>query len=356
MLIIQLLLISFIYSQKLTFQTSLFNHLYNKPNENICISPLSIYQIISLISNGASGVTQIEILKALVPDSKINKKSLLKINDVNYKILNIYSNNKYVKIANAVMTNEKIKPHFLKFCKKYNASIQPLNNVDQVNKWCKEKTNGKIPKIIDKLSETTKMILLNAVYFKANWEKQFKKELTKKKEFKNSNNQIVQVDTMYQSFKSINYYEDNKLQMIELPYEDNHLSMVIILPKKEVYSSSLNYLKKERTDFTKLVKKLTPTSDVDLYLPKFKLEYKTYLNNVMNKMGMKLAFTNSAKFSNLNEGFPLKIDQIIHKTFIKVDEKGTEAAAVTAIRMVGNSAAPKKKKQNICMLIIVLFI
>ena len=106
MFIVQLLLISFIYSQKLTFQTSLFNHLYNNPNENICISPLSIYQIMSLLSNGA---------QALVPDSKINKKSLLKINDVNYKILNIYSKNKFVKIANAVMT--KVNLIFQNFVK-----------------------------------------------------------------------------------------------------------------------------------------------------------------------------------------------------------------------------------------------
>ena len=344
-LFLQIILISFIYSQKLTFQTTLFSHLYNNPNENVCISPLSIYQIVSLVSNGATGITQKEILQALIPDSKIDKKSQLKINNVNSQILQIYdSKNKYVKIANAVMTKDKIKPHFIKFCKKYNALIEPLQSADQVNKWCSEKTNGKIKHIIDEIGEM-RMILLNAVYFKANWEDQFKVENTEKRDFKNSNNKIVKVDTMYQSFDSVNYYEDKKIQMIELPYEDKNLSMVIILPKKEVYSSSLNYMKKEKLDFTKLINKLQITSDVELYLPKFKLEYEKSLVNAFTKMKMKKAFSDFAEFTNLNEGIPLKINDIVHKTFIEVDEKGTEASAVTAIEMVETtSVGPEEKK------------
>ena len=344
-LFLQIILISFIYSQKLTFQTTLFSHLYNDPNKNICISPLSIYQIVSLVSNGASGITQKEILQALIPDSKIDKKSQLRINNVNSQILQIYdSKNKYVKIANAVMTKDKIKPHFIKFCKKYNALIEPLQSADQVNKWCSEKTNGKIKHIIDEIGEM-RMILLNAVYFKANWEDQFKVENTEKRDFKNSNNKIVKVNTMYKSFDSVNYYEDKKIQMIELPYEDKNLSMVIILPKKEVYSSSLNYMKKEKLDFTKLINKLYTKSDVELYLPKFKLEYKESLVNAFTKMKMKKAFTDFAEFTNLNEGTPLKISNILHKTFIEVDEKGTEAAAVTAIGMAETtSVGPEKKK------------
>ena len=345
-LFLQIILISFIYSQKLTFQTTLFSHLYNNPNENVCISPLSIYQIVSLVSNGATGITQKEILQALIPDSKIDKKSQLKINNVNSQILQIYdSKNKYVKIANAVMTKDKIKPHFIKFCKKYNALIEPLQSADQVNKWCSEKTNGKINHIIDEIPEEMRMILLNAVYFKANWAYKFEDKYTQKRAFKNSNNKIVQVDTMYQSFDSVNYYEDKKIQMIELPYEDKNLSMVIILPKKEVYSSSLNYMKKEKLDFIKLINKLQITSDVELYLPKFKLEYEKSLVNAFTKMKMKKAFSDFAEFTNLNEGIALKIGDILHKTFIEVDEKGTEAAAVTAIEMVETtSVGPEEKK------------
>ena len=329
-----LILISSIYSQKLTFQTSLFSHLYNKPNQNLCISPLSIYQIMSLLSNGASGNTQKEIIQALIPDSKIDIKTQLKLNDVNSNILRLYdSNNKYVKIANAILTKVKIKSHFLKFCKRYNALIDSLKSVVQVNKWCSQKTNGKINHIIDEINEDTKMILLNAIYLKADWKYKFENKNSQKRQFKNSNNQIVEVDTMFQSFDNINYYENENIQMIELPYEDENLSMIIILPKKEKYSSSLDYMKKEKLDYTKLINKLTLTSDVHLYLPKFKLEYKDSLVNAFKKMKMKLAFSDNAEFPNLNESEPLKISQIIHKTFIQVDEKGTEAAAVTIIEM-----------------------
>ena len=288
----------------------------------------------SLLSNGASGNTQKEIIQALIPDSKINIKTQLKLNDVNSNILRLYdSNNKYVKIANAILTKVKIKSHFLKFCKRYNALIDSLKSVVQVNKWCSQKTNGKINHIIDEINEDTKMILLNAIYLKADWKYKFENKNSQKRQFKNSNNQIVEVDTMFQSFDNINYYENENIQMIELPYEDENLSMIIILPKKEKYSSSLDYMKKEKLDYTKLINKLTLTSDVHLYLPKFKLEYKDSLVNAFKKMKMKLAFSDNAEFPNLNESEPLKISQIIHKTFIQVDEKGTEAAAVTIIEM-----------------------
>ncbi len=334
--------IVFIHSQKLSFQTSMLLNLYKNENKNICISPLSIYQIVSLVSNGASGKTQDEILKALLPDSIINKKSQFKLNDINNKIVQLYnSKNKYVKIANAVMTKQKLKSVFLKMCKKYDAFVEPLTSASQVNKWCSEKTNGKINHIIDSINGI-EMMLLNAVYFKSDWKSKFDAEDTGLKDFKNSNGETVKVKTMYKEYGSINYYGDDKIQIIELPYEDNHLSMVIILPNKNNYNSPLNFMKNEKNDVTKMLNKLKRTYDVRLYLPKFKYEYQSSLVDAFKKMNMKKAFTNSAEFTKLNEGISLKINDIIHKTFIAVDEKGTEAAAVTGIKE-GVGALPKKK-------------
>ena len=136
-----------------------------------------IYQIISLVSNGAIEKTQEEIFKVLIPDGKINKKTQLALNANNQQIIKYYnSKNKRVRIANAVMTKDPLKESFKKICKKYDASIDRLINAEQVNKWCSEKTNGKITKIIDELNEDTRMILINAIYLKANWKEPFEKK------------------------------------------------------------------------------------------------------------------------------------------------------------------------------------
>ena len=100
------------------------------------------------------------------------------------------------------------------------------------------------------------MILINAIYFKANWTSPFNERNTEKKNFKNSNGEIVKIETMKKEYCSIKYYEDEKIQMIELPYDDRNLSMIILLPNSKKYSSTLNYIQKEKIDFTKLINKL----------------------------------------------------------------------------------------------------
>ena len=316
-------------------------------NENICISPLSLYQILSLVSNGAVGKTQEEILNVLVPNNKINKKIQLSINANNQQIINYYnSKNKKVVTVNGILTKVSLKKEFEKICKKYEAGILPLINVEQINNWCSEKTNGKIKKIIDKISPLTTMILLNAVYFKVNWKYKFDEVKTKKMDFRNSNGIIVKVDTMYNEFSKIKYFENEKIQMIELPYEDDNLSMIILLPKLNKFTSSSDYLKKEKLDFIESINKMTYKKNVKLNLPKFELEYKKQLNEILQKMNMKLAFYNNlADFSNLSKTKSY-IFQVIHSTYIKVDESGTESAAASLIEMRTNSTVIIKNYIN----------
>ena len=343
------ILISFISSQKreLPFQIKLFSLLNENQNENICISPLSLYQILSLVSNGAVGKTQEEILNVLVPNNKINKKIQLSINANNQQIINYYnSKNKKVVMVNGILTKVSLKKEFEKICKKYEAGILPLINVEQINNWCSEKTNGKIKKIIDKISPLTTMILLNAVYFKVNWKYKFDEVKTKKMDFRNSNGIIVKVDTMYNEFSKIKYFENEKIQMIELPYEDDNLSMIILLPKLNKFTSSSDYLKKEKLDFIESINKMTYKKNVKLNLPKFELEYKKQLNEILQKMNMKLAFYNNlADFSNLSKTKSY-IFQVIHSTYIKVDESGTESAAASLIEMRTNSTVIIKNYIN----------
>ena len=337
-----IILISFIFSQKyneLTFQSTIFSHLYQNSNNNICISPLSLYQSLSFLSNGAVGKTQEEIFQVLIPKIKIDKKTQLLINVNNQQIQKYYnSKNGKVKLSNAIALKERLKNEFEKISKKYDISIINTMTVEAINKWSSEKTNGKITKIIDYISPLTKVIILNSIYFQVNWKYKFDTLKTVKRDFKNSNGEIVKVDTMINEYSKIKYYEDNKIQMIELPYEDNNLSMIILLPKTQKFSSSLDYMKKEKSDITKNIKKLQFKKNIKLYLPKFEFEYGTNLNDVLKKMNMKLAFDSAkADFSKLNYGSKLYVFQVLQKTFIKIDESGSEASSTSLIEMRTNS-------------------
>ena len=135
---------------------------YKYKNKNICISPLSIYQIISLVSNGANGQTQKEILQVLT--QKNDQKTQINLNSNNINILKIYDNNLKISIANAIMSKVPISQKFGLISQRYKIFYSFLKNVEQVNKWCEENTNGKIKKIIDNINGVD-LILLNAVYF-----------------------------------------------------------------------------------------------------------------------------------------------------------------------------------------------
>ena len=342
--ILFIILISFISSRiinELTFQSTIFSHLYQNSNTNICISPLSLYQSLSLLSNGAVGKTQEEIFQILIPKTKLNKNTQLLINVNNQQIQKYYnSKNGKVKFSNAIALKERLKEEFEKITKKYDVSIIQSLTVEEINKWSSEKTNGKITKIIDYISPLTRMIILNAVNFKVNWKYQFDILKTIKRDFKNSNGEIVKVDTMINEYPKIKYFEDKSIQMIELPYEDNNLSMIILLPKTQKFSSSLDYMKKVKNDITNNIKKLQFKKNIKLYLPKFQIEYGSILNDVLIKMNMKLAFDNAkANFLKLNYGSKLYVFQILQKSFIKIDESGSEATSSSLIEMRTNSTS-----------------
>ena len=187
--ILFIILISFISSRiinELTFQSTIFSHLYQNSNTNICISPLSLYQSLSLLSNGAVGKTQEEIFQILIPKTKLNKNTQLLINVNNQQIQKYYnSKNGKVKFSNAIALKERLKEEFEKITKKYDVSIIQSLTVEEINKWSSENTNGKITKIIDYISPLTRMIILNAIYFKVNWKYQFDTLKTIKRDFKN---------------------------------------------------------------------------------------------------------------------------------------------------------------------------
>jgi serpin B len=320
------------------FQISLFNQLNQKnKGKNLTISPLSIFQALSLVTNGANGETQNELLKLL------DNKGMEEINEINIKIISKIKDMSSLEIANAIMTRVSPLPSFIKIAKEiYSSEIQSLKNVQQVNKWCDNKTHGKIQKIIDELSDNIFMIILNAVYFKGLWVNQFNKELTSKKIFYNYNSESdgKQIDTM-KITKHFSYFQDSNLQAIKLPFRKDFMSALIILPNKNInINEFINILNDDNEYFYSIIDNLK-YSKVNLELPKFEITYKESLKEILKNMGVNLAFNIKADFSKIRNQNDLMIDEVIHKTYLKVNEEGTEAAAVTMIDMVKMAMVPQ---------------
>ena len=324
-----------------SFQISLFNQL-NKRNKgkNLTISPLSLFQALSLVTNGANGDTQTELLKLL------DDKGMEEINEINFKILSELKEITTLEMGNAIMT--KLSPLY-KFSKyvtdKYNAEIQPLKNVNQVNKWCDNKTHGKIKEIIDKLDGNIFMIILNVVYFKGIWLKKFSDKLTSKQLFYNYNLESYkkEVDTMEISSYYF-YFQDSNLQAIQFDYEKDSMSALIILPKKELDINEFINIFNDDNDYLYTIINNSKNCKVNVQMPKFEITFKENLKQILKEMGVNLAFDKNADFTNIRSQNDLLIDEIIHKTYLKVDEGGTEAAAVTAIKMgLKMSMAPREE-------------
>ena len=318
-----------------SFQTSFFKEINKKYiNKNVVVSPLSAYQILGLTANGANGKTLEEMLLVL------ENKDLDELNSINTEILNIAKDLTTIEIANAIMTAFTPRKNFSSIASKYQSTVESLKSVAQVNNWCNKKTHGKITKILDQLDPNTVMVLLNAIYFKGSWRIEFPEKSTKPKKFYNFNDNSKYIETDMMSIKDkFLYYQDNELEIIELPYTKDSMSAIILLPNKDInindFIAKLNDAKLE-----KLLKKMIK-STVQLQMPKFELEFSSSLNDVLQNLGMVEPFSDAADFTGMKEKNDIYIDKVIQKTYLKVDEKGTEAAAVTAITMTTKSASAR---------------
>ena len=307
------------------FQLQIFQEI-NKINKgkNIMVSPFSIYHIVSLTTNGAANKTLDEMLKALCHKDKneMNKDNKL----ISSAIRNFSS----AEIANAVFTKFKPVDTFIQMVKEYKAKVDVLKDTEQVNSWCSDATHKKIPQIIDSLSENDVMVLINAIYFKGVWQKTFDVNKTFDDDFLNFNKEPKKARFMNIT-DNFNYFNDEELQAISLNYTSDNMKAFIILPKAE---TDINiFIQKLTLDKYYGVLKKLENKKVNLILPKFEINFGEELKPCFISLGMVDAFTNAADFSAMKKENNIKIGRIIHKTFINVDEKGTEAAAATAVVM-----------------------
>ncbi|MEM1169974.1 MAG: serpin family protein [Cyanobacteria bacterium P01_H01_bin.35] len=330
-------------NNKFAFQ--LFSEIQkSQSNENIFISPISIAIALSITYNGAVGKTQEAMAKTL----NFQGMSLEEINQANQELgilLDSLNSDIKLNISNSIWTKIGVpfEPNFLQINQEvYQSQVREIDfenpqSTEIINNWIKDNTKGKIDKIIERLDRDSVMILLNAIYFKGNWQKEFEDFYTQDRPFYLSNGMEKQHPTML-NLSQYSYYENQTFQAINLPYGEGSVSMYIFLPKEEIGLETFYQTLNEENWQNWMLKFESQT--VTLSLPKFKNEYEVTLNNVLKSLGMEIAFdVKTADFSRISSIPPeLYIDEIKHKTFVEVNETGTEAAAATSITMAVASA------------------
>lgn len=217
-----------------------------------------------------------------------------------------------------------------------------------INNWVEDQTNDKIRDLIPPgcIDPSTRLVITNAIYFKGEWVRQFNEKETKEEDFRISKNNIVKVPMMRRTDEEakFNYAENDRLQILEMPYSGEELSMLILLPKNGDLATLENLL---TTKNLSKWKKDLKNQRVKIFIPKFKFETKYFMADDLKTMGMPTAFQrSSADFSGMDGTKNLYIGEVIHQAFIEVNEKGTEAAAATAEVLI-QAIRPKQKTPEI---------
>ena len=336
-------------AQNNRFAIDLYQQL-SPDNDNILFSPYSLSNALSMTLAGAGGDTEKQMEMALGVD--MGKKDLFAaFSDLN-RTINELNRQAGISVlcANGLwaQTGHPFRKAFLKLvADDFNAEIRQVDFVTgheyqrrQINAWVEQKTNHKITELLpaDALDPRTRMVLVNAVYFKGDWAVPFNPEMTKKAAFRAYPEGPYAVPMMCRQAE-FNYTRDERFEMLELPYAGQSASMLILLPDS-------------RDDFKEVGKVLTADYVNDLYgrlakhdvrvlLPRFKVQGNFSLSGVLRTMGMGDAFDGRADFSGMNGEKSLYLNEVIHKAVIEVDEKGSEAAAATGVVMRATSAIPK---------------
>ena len=314
--------------------------------KQIVLSPLSASYALSMVSNGANGDTQQELFEALGFDGF----SVEDINAFNKKLMeNLVDldNTAAVHIANSLWLNKffKAKDTFKEtLVANYEAEVGTYDfgkpeTKDLINKWCEEKTNGLIKDFITELFPHQRFVLLNAIYFKGGWKNEFKKVEAGK--FQTEAGSQQDVDYLYKQEHKYLYMENDQYALTELGYGNEAFGFVVLLPKKgKPIADVMGGLTGKQ--WLESVNAMKPKL-LNVKLPKFKVEAKGSLKDVLKEIGIEKAFTAEADFSALSDDKTC-ISDVLQANYISIDEKGTEAAAVTGIvsdiENVGDSAKP----------------
>ena len=312
--------------------------------DNIFFSPYSISTALAMTYEGARGKTSGEMQSVFhfPADNDVRRPAFAKI----YNEINKKEKGKQYKLhtANALWAQKDCQftnEYFGTTEKYYRGKVTNLDFRSEpepsritINNWVEDQTNDKIKDLIPPggICPLTRLVLTNAIYFKGTWVLQFDKNKTREADFGVSPTKTVKVEMMSLTGEKakFNYAETAHLQILEMPYEGEELSMIVLLPKEDTLDKLEQSLTVEKlNEWRGMLQK----ERVDVYMPKFKFETKYFMAQDLAEMGMPSAFTGEADFSGMTGKRDLYISQVIHQAFVEVNEEGTEAAAATAVIM-----------------------
>jgi serpin B len=330
------------------FGFELLNRLYDK-DENVVISPFSISSALAITYEGAGGETEKEIKKVFhFPDKEV----LRGIYSKEIRYFDKESKEITVKISNGLWMEKSysfkdeypktVKENYKSFAEKVDFVNQTEESRLKINKFIEDFTEQKIKDFLPKgiIDKSTTLVITNAIYFNAIWKKQFEKKYTFEEDFIVDGDKKVKCKMMSTDLEQpLKYFENDKFFIVEFPYADTNYSAIFLVPfdgMKSIFP--LDYVDLKNCFDSMRFEKFDRIS-----FPKFKLEKKYLLNDVLIEMGMKKSFTPEADFSYMTDYNDLYISNVIHQSFLKVDEEGSEAAAATGVIIVKETAVIQKR-------------
>ncbi|XP_038191232.1 serpin B9-like [Arvicola amphibius] len=322
----------------------------NNPSKNVCYSPVSISSALAMVLLGAKGDTAVQMSQALGLNTKEDihqgfQELLGNLNEPSRK----YS----LRTANRLFAEStcKILPTFKESCLQfYHSELEQLSfakapeeSRKHINTWVSKQTEGKIPELLsgDSVNSETRLVLVNALYFKGKWHQQFNKEDTREMPFKINKKEKRPVQMMCQEDTfNLAHVNEVQAQMLEMPYEGMELSLLVLLPDDGVDLSQVE----NSLTFEKLTAWTKPdfmrSTNVEVFLPKFKLQEDYDMESVFQHLGMVDVFQGGkADLSGMSPERDLCVSKCVHKSVVEVNEEGTEAAAASSVMIVACCAS-----------------
>ena len=321
------------------FAFDLYSQLDKSESGNLFYSPYSISAALAMTYEGANGRTADEMKSVFhFPESSVLRPNLSAI----YNDINKGAKDYELRTGNALWVQrdfpllEDYKSRIEKYYGGKAANLDFVKETEKsrqtINSFIGEQTNNKITDLIPTgaVNKLTRLVLTNAIYFKGTWQLEFDKSHTRQQDFKITPDKIVKAPMMNidPGKDKFNYAEAGDLQILELPYKGK-ISMLVLLPTKGLDSTEPTLTANKLDEYKSRMKE---TKLDAISLPKFEFDTKYFMKDTLSALGMPTAFSGNADFSGLTGKKDLFISFVIHQAYVKVDEKGTEAAAATGCR------------------------